>query len=84
MLFAALNELLTVFPRLETVVTMAITIKASITAYSAAVGPSSLAKKRLIFEIAAFIVASLSTKRWKPGRVYHGLLKLRSQMRALS
>src|SRR5207248_2065623 len=44
-LLAELNEPLTVVPRFFTIVTQAVMIIASITAYSTAVGPSSLTTK---------------------------------------
>src|SRR5262249_46229473 len=53
-----LNVVLTLLPSAPTTETIATTIRASITAYSTAVGPSSLTRKLRTLEIRQFIACS--------------------------
>jgi hypothetical protein len=57
-LLTELNVLLMLVPRFLTIVTQATTMRASITAYSTAVGPSSLTRKRRTLAIILFILDS--------------------------
>jgi len=58
-LLTELKVPLMLLPREVTTATQATTIKANITAYSTAVGPSSLTRKRRTFEITQLIACSL-------------------------
>jgi len=59
-LLTVLNVPLMLLPSAPTIETQATMIKASITAYSTAVGPSSLTKKRRAFETKQVISCSFS------------------------
>jgi hypothetical protein len=63
-LLTELNVPLMLLPRAPTIETQATTMSASMTAYSTAVGPSSLTTKRCTFEMTPRIVFS-SSKRLK-------------------
>src|SRR5579885_944770 len=67
-LWTELNVPLRLVPRLRITVTQTTTIRASITAYSTAVGPSSLTRKRRTFEKTPFISNSFPAKRKSGGR----------------
>jgi len=66
-LLTELNVPLMLRPRLWTIVTQATTIKASITAYSTAVGPSSLTRNRTVFEAMPNILEPLIATTQEPG-----------------
>jgi hypothetical protein len=65
-LLTELNEAPALVPSDFTPAATTAMIIANITLYSMAVGPSSLSKKHLIFEIVAFILSSLFFSRLLP------------------
>jgi hypothetical protein len=64
-LFTELNVLLTLLPSVVTIVAQTAMIRANMTPYSTAVGPSSLTKKRCTFKTKLFIANSSSGQSMK-------------------